>query len=180
MGDIPGAEVPVVELPEPDYRISGKQPPPRLCALKGSGEVGDQRTKVISGWTMRTLIQQQEEKAMNYYHAGMFNLDDCAEVLRDVHLGTKAKRKTRGVNTSALILGAYVHGGVRGVTTATLKRPWLTKCLNMVLRLRTLGTTKQGNRHGLRWVFSGRMRSLLIVIFATSRAWQTSYGSGNQ
>ena len=70
VGDIPGAEVPVVELPEPDYRISGKQPPPRLCALKGSGEVGDQRTKVISGWTMRTLIQQQEEKAMNYYHAG--------------------------------------------------------------------------------------------------------------
>ena len=141
VGESSIGEVPVVELPEPDYRMSGKQPPPQLRAIRALDNEGGQNDKVISGWTMRSLVQQQEERAKEYYNEGRFDLEACAEVLRDVHLGTKTRRKTRGVHTSALILGAYVHGGLRGVTTATTKRTWLTKYLNMVLKTLTLSTT---------------------------------------
>ena len=70
-------------------------------------------------------------------------MDTCAEVLRDVHLGGGPKRMTRGKQTAALILGGYVHGGMRGSTANTYKRPWLTKYLNMVLKQRTRETTSQ-------------------------------------
>ena len=72
---------------------------------------------------------------------GKFDGETCAEVLRDVHVGGKARRKTHGTQTTALVLGGYVHGGMRGVTTATRRRPWLTKYLNMMLRLRTAEST---------------------------------------
>ena len=72
---------------------------------------------------------------------GKFDMETCAEVLRDVHL-EKAKRTGRG-EASMLVLGAYVHGGLRGATVASRRRPWLTKYLNMALRQRTLETTNK-------------------------------------
>ncbi|CAE7803587.1 RE1 [Symbiodinium sp. CCMP2592] len=143
VGDVPTGEVPVVELPEPDHRLSGKQPPPALRALKTTMEGGGGDQRVPSGWTMRSLVNQQEDRARYYYNMGKFDDETCAEVLRDVHVGSKAKRSTRGTHSSALILGGYVHGGMRGTTTATRRRPWLTKYLNMVLRQRTMESTNR-------------------------------------
>ena len=90
---------------------------------------------------MRSIIQQQEERAKYLYNMGKFDMETCAEVLRDVHL-EKAKRTGRG-EASMLVLGAYVHGGLRGATVASRRRPWLTKYLNMALRQRTLETTNK-------------------------------------
>ncbi|CAE7274874.1 TY4B-J [Symbiodinium sp. CCMP2592] len=119
VGEIPVGEVPVVDLPEPDHRLTGKQPPPLMRMLKPTAGNPD---AVPSGWTMRTLVKEQEDRARHYYNMGKFDGDSCAEVLRDVHLGGKAKRKTRGAQTSALVLGGYVHGGMRGATDVTYRQ----------------------------------------------------------
>ncbi|CAE7776959.1 RE1, partial [Symbiodinium sp. CCMP2592] len=137
VGSIPAAEVPVVDLPEPDHRLKEKQPPPRLRALRLGGDGAP------SGWTMRSLIQQQEERARYYYNMGQFDGETCAKVLQDVHVGRKSRRRTRGAETSALVLGGYVHGGMRGSMSITYRRPWLTKYLNMVLRQKTIETTNR-------------------------------------
>ena len=138
-GNNPGSalveEVPEIVLPEPNFRVGSKQQPPQLMKL------GADEPKVPSGWVMRSQINYQEERARYYYNLGKFDVDTCFRVLRDVQWGQKAKRKTRGEHTSSLILGAYAHGGMRGATTATTKRPWLTKYLNKVLQLKTLQTT---------------------------------------
>ena len=141
VGDVFPGEVPVVDLPEPDHRLSGKQSPPELRALRTHEANEKVEKRGPTGWTMRSLVQDQEARARYYYNMGKFDETRCAEVLRDVYLGVKSRRKTRGDNTSALVLGGYVHGGLKGVTRATIKRPWLTKYLNMVLRQKTLETT---------------------------------------
>ena len=143
VGDVPLGEVPVVELPEPDHRLSGKQPPPQLRRLNARVRAVGAGGETPSGWTMRSIVNQQEEKARYFYNMGKFDDEACAEVLREVHISSKAKRKTRGTQTSSLVLGGYVHGGMRGVTTATQRRPWLTKYLNMMLRRRTVETTSR-------------------------------------
>ena len=58
VGSMDPGEVPVVELPEPSYRMSGKQTPPRLMKLYH--DLG--MFKMKSGWTMKSRIQQQENK----------------------------------------------------------------------------------------------------------------------
>ena len=139
VGDVGVEEIPVVDLPDPARRLGEKTTPPaiRLLSVRERQEV--QQRRVPSGWTMRSIIQQQEERAKYFYDMGKFDMETCAEVLRDVHL-ERAKRKGRG-DASTLVLGAYVHGGLRGATVASRKRPWLTKYLNMALRQRTLETT---------------------------------------
>ena len=134
-------KVPVVDLPEPNYRLGEKQAPPQLMKLVMDSMLKLEGSKIPSGWTMRARILDEEERARSYYELGKFDMESCAEVLRDIYLGGKSKRMTRGKSTSALILGGYVHGGMKGATSVTYRRPWLTKYLNMVLRLRTKHTT---------------------------------------
>ncbi|CAE7221013.1 RE1 [Symbiodinium sp. CCMP2456] len=128
-------EEPVIDLPEPDHRLKGKQAPPEMRKV---GEVSQEPTaRKPTGWTMRRILKVQEEKAKQLYDMGKFNAEDCAALLEDLDLTGKMRTRTRGQQTSSMILGAYVHGGMRGITTASRKRPWLTKYLNMVLRMRT-------------------------------------------
>ena len=75
--------------------------------------------KVVSGWKMRALVQQQEMKAKMFFEMGKFDNSACAEVLGEMELSGTMKNKARGVHTTSMILGAYVHGGMRGMT----KRP---------------------------------------------------------
>ncbi|CAE7447103.1 RE1, partial [Symbiodinium sp. CCMP2456] len=132
-------EVPLIDLPEADHRLRDKQGPPELPvahkAMVGAKE--DDSKKVIGGWRMRTLVERQEQKAKLMYDMGKFDLVSCAEVLNEMDLvGTLKNNKTRGPQVTSMILGAYVHGGMRGVTKAGKRRPHLTKYLNMVLRTR--------------------------------------------
>ncbi|CAE7741106.1 Ppp5c [Symbiodinium sp. CCMP2592] len=139
VGDIGVQEVPVVDLPDPARRLKAKTTPPALRVLSLSEHHELQRKRGPSGWTMRSVVKQQEERAKHFYDMGKFDLETCAEVLRGVHL-ERARRQGRG-EASSLVLGAYVHGGLRGATLSSRKRPWLTKYLNMVLRQRTVETT---------------------------------------
>ena len=126
-------EVPIIDLPQPDHRLSSKQPPPEMRGLRGPEP---EEKPVIGGWKMKTLIQKQEQKAKLYYDMGKFDLASCAEVLEDMVITPQMKTKARGAQTSSMILGAYIHGGMRGITKAGKRRPHLTKYLNMVLRSR--------------------------------------------
>ena len=174
VGRVEPGEVPVVEMPEPSYRMSGKQPPPALMKLYRDMGL----FKVKSGWTMKSRVQQQEEQARYFCGLGKFDVETCAEVLRDVHLGGGPQRKTRGKQAAALILGGYVHGSTRASTAITSKRPWLTKYLNMVLKTRTRETTLREPSWTTLGVFrAGKFH--LIVISVISWACQTlSWKSG--
>ncbi|CAE7888738.1 RE1 [Symbiodinium microadriaticum] len=136
--ELPRNDVSIVDLPEPDHRLKGKNSPPRLEKMKATvtPEDEDPPKKVVSGWTMRTMVQRQEQKAKIFYDMGKFDLDSCAEVLGEMELVGTMRNKARGMQTTSMILGAYVHGGMRGVTKSGKRRPQLTKYLNMVLRLR--------------------------------------------
>ncbi|CAE7610819.1 TY4B-J [Symbiodinium sp. CCMP2456] len=94
------------------------------------------RTGVINGWKMRSMIERQERKAKLFYDMGKFDLASCAEVLNEVDVVGSMSTKARGERTTSIILGAYVHGGLRGATKAARRRPHLTKFLNMVLRMK--------------------------------------------
>ena len=130
----PSAEVrehAVIDLPEPDHRLKGKQPPPALRGLIAPG--GD-----VEGWVMVTDREVQEQEAKHYYEQGMFDLGTCAKVLTKVEISGRMRNKVRGENVSSLLLGAYVHGGLRGTSKESRSRPWLTKYLNMVLKTKSV------------------------------------------
>ena len=122
---------PVLDLPEPDYRLRQKHPPPEVRRL------GPELPPRQQGdWTMRSLLKQQEEKAKYFYENAKFDDESCAELLDAVDVRGKMRMGTRGTKTSSMVLGAYVHGGLRGITLAAGKRMWLTKYLNAMLKLR--------------------------------------------
>ncbi|CAE7450198.1 RE1 [Symbiodinium sp. CCMP2592] len=139
IGHMDAREVPVVDLPDPARRLREKTAPPALRVLSLREHHELQQTRGPSGWTMRSIVKQQEDRAKHFYDMGKFDLESCAEVLSGVHL-ERAKRQGRG-EASSLVLGAYVHGGLRGATISSRRRPWLTKYLNMALRQRTVETT---------------------------------------
>ena len=131
VGEVQGEERPVLDLPQPDHRLRRKQPPPEIRKLEGNGKL-----RRRSMWKLRSLVVEQEEKARQFYEQGKFDDESCVELLSMLELRRKARTRTRGTDTSSMVLGAYVHGGLRGVTVAARRRPWTTKYLNQVLRLR--------------------------------------------
>ncbi|CAE7224366.1 RE1, partial [Symbiodinium microadriaticum] len=121
----------ILDLPEPDHRLREKQQPPEIRRLGPELPPRQQ-----GGWTMRSLLKQQEEKAKYFYENARFDDESCAELLDAVDVRGKMRTGTRGTKTSSMVLGAYVHGGLRGITLAAGKRMWLTKYLNAMLKLR--------------------------------------------
>ena len=48
------------------YRLSGKQPPPRLQMLSTLKVDVKDEPRAPSGWTMRSLVKQQEQRALQH------------------------------------------------------------------------------------------------------------------
>ena len=124
----------IIDLPEPDHRLTGKQRPPELRALRLGDE--DEYTSVLEEeeWSVMTILERQECKAKEFYDKGMFDLQACGEVLQELNIDGKMRTQGRGTQTTSMILGAYVHGGLRGVSAQGKKRPWLARYLNEVLK----------------------------------------------
>ena len=125
----------IIDLPDPDHRLRGKQSPPALHALQLlDGLDGETNVLRPEEWSVMPVLERQERKARWNYEHGKFDLDTCGKVLQELDLAGKMRNASRGVETSTMVLGAFVHGGLRGVTAETKRRPWLMKYLNMVLR----------------------------------------------
>ncbi|CAE7252482.1 RE1 [Symbiodinium sp. KB8] len=124
----------IIDLPEPDHRLTGKQRPPELRVLRLGDE--DEYTSVLEDeeWSVMTILERQEWKAREFYEKGAFDLQACGEVLQELNVDGKMRTQGRGTQTTSMILGAYVHGGLRGVSAQGMKRPWLTRYLNAVLK----------------------------------------------
>eukprot|EP00439_Symbiodinium_sp_Y106_P018710 s7820_g2.t1 len=131
-------EKPVIDLPIPDHRLKGKQPPPELRALGLHQELPEGEACVLphEEWSVMSVLERQERKAKWYYEQGKFDLESCGEVPQELCVDGKMRHHARGSETTAMILGAYVHGGLRGLSVEARRRVWLTKYLNMVLRSR--------------------------------------------
>ena len=125
----------IIDLPEPNHRLRRKQPPPVIRSLQTLDEI-DGVTSVLSPeeWMVMPLLERQERKARWFYEHGKFDLESCGQVLQELDLSGKMRTLARGTETSTIVLGAYVHGGLRGITRESKRRPWLMKYLNMVLR----------------------------------------------
>ncbi|OLP91566.1 Copia protein [Symbiodinium microadriaticum] len=131
-GGIEEADSAIIDLPEPDHRLRGKHKPPELRALR----LEDEGTSVLDEeeWSMMTVLERQEAKAREFYEKGMFDLSACGEVLQELCIDGRMRTQGRGTEATSMILGAYVHGGIRGVSAQGRKRPWLMRYLNAVLR----------------------------------------------
>ena len=131
-GGIEEADSAIIDLPEPDHRLRGKHKPPELRALR----LEDEGTSVLDEeeWSMMTVLERQEAKAREFYEKGMFDLSACGEVLQELCIDGRMRTQGRGTEVTSMILGAYVHGGIRGVSAQGRKRPWLMRYLNAVLR----------------------------------------------
>ena len=81
-----------------------------------------------------TILERQEWMAKEFYDRGAFDLQACGEVLQELNVDGKMRTRGRGTQATSMILGAYVHGGLRGVSAQGVKRPWLTRYLNEVLK----------------------------------------------
>ncbi|CAE7295290.1 GIP, partial [Symbiodinium necroappetens] len=81
-------EVPIIDLPEADHRLRGKEQPPDLPEVRKVAVEGEEvkEKKVVSGWKMRALVQQQEMKAKMFFEMGKFDNSACAEVLGEMEL----------------------------------------------------------------------------------------------
>ena len=125
----------IIDLPEPNHRLRRKQPPPVIRSLQTLDEI-DEVTSALSPeeWMVMPLLERQERKARWFYEHGKFDLESCGQVLQELDLSGKLRTLARGTETSTIVLGAYVHGGLRGITRESKRRPWLMKYLNMVLR----------------------------------------------
>ena len=117
----------IIDLPEPDHRLKGKQPPPALRAFEVDKDEGED-------WVMVSTLEIQEAKAKQLYEEGKFDMGSCTEVLQELKMSGKMKTKVRGEEVESMILGAYVHGGLRGTSKESRRRPWLTRYLNKVMQ----------------------------------------------
>ena len=135
VGEIDSVELPVMDLPIPDHRLTGKQPPPELRKIEAVD--GEREQPKPLGWTRRSMIRAQEEKANYLYNMGKFDDESCAGLLGEINVTGKMRNESRGTKSSSVMLGAFVHGGLKGATLALRKRPALARYLNMVLRMRT-------------------------------------------
>ncbi|CAE7327876.1 RE1 [Symbiodinium sp. CCMP2592] len=120
-------EKPIVDLPEPDHRLKGKQPPPGLRALSVQEQEGE-------GWVVVSQLEIQEQQAKQVYEQGKFDVDSCARVLQELKISSKMRTQIRGEGVETMVLGGYVHGGLRGASKESRRRPWLTRYLNMVMQ----------------------------------------------
>ena len=120
------SERPIVDLPEPDHRLSGKQAPPALRVLNMVSEENE-------GWELVSELEVQELEAKRLYEEAQFDLETCGRLLTQVGISGRMRNQARGKDIQSMLLGAYVHGGLRGTTKESRKRPWLTRYLNAVL-----------------------------------------------
>ncbi|OLQ12722.1 Copia protein [Symbiodinium microadriaticum] len=130
----------IIDLPEANHRLRGKQAAPELRAVRKGEETtldGEQYVLPPEEWAVMSLLERQEHKAQQYYDQGKFDVQSCGEVLQELCISGKTRVRVRGQHTASMILGAYVHGGVRGVSAEAKRRMWLSKYLNQVLKEKT-------------------------------------------
>ena len=79
-------------------------------------------------------LEEQERLAKEWFDLGKFSHRECRMLLEEMNFKKNLRASSRGEQEGSVVLGAYAHGGNRGVTTEALQRPWLTKYLNMFMR----------------------------------------------
>ena len=75
-------------------------------------------------------LEEQERLAKEWFDLGKFSHRECRMLLEEMNFKKNLRASSRGEQEGSVVLGAYAHGGNRGVTTEALQRPWLTKYLN--------------------------------------------------
>ena len=133
-----GGESAIIDLPEPDHRLKGKQSAPRLHVLQAKEEGYEGQPHVLppEEWTVMSVLEKQELMAKQFFEQGKFDLQSCGEVLQELCVEGRMRSQARGSKVASMILGAYVHGGIRGISIQARKRLWLMKYLNAVLKKR--------------------------------------------
>ena len=86
-----------------------------------------------------TISKDLEAVAESYWKAGTFTEEEFREVMTMLQGSEVSTTDRRGDFEGRFVIGAYCHGGQRGVTTLCRQRPNLTKFLNGFLRSKIRG-----------------------------------------
>ena len=81
-------------------------------------------------------FRTSEELAHECLIAQDYSIQSVRRVLGAIVQEEQSAGDRRGIVEGRQILGAYCHGGLRGVTNLTKRKPWTTRFLNTVLRSR--------------------------------------------
>ena len=96
--------------------------------------------RVTGKRAVRSVSIPSEAFAVDLMNSGLYTADHCGRLL-DLAFGglEKGTRRThRGPMDFAVILGAYCHGGLKGVTRASHVHPMVCRYLNEYLRRNTV------------------------------------------
>ena len=124
------------ELVDPE-RLLGNDPPLQAdVEVKDPGLVGEVPRRVTGKRSVKAVTPHSELLAGELIRAGDYGHDSCS-LLLNAAFGQNhdtASQTHRGPMNLSVVMGAFCHGGIRGVTRASGAHPQLCRYLNEFLR----------------------------------------------
>ena len=159
-----------------------------LPALQEDDTLADPAAEVLdkSGKPLRRLKEKtsikfveclnfctSEELAHECLIAQDYSIQSVRRVLGAIVQEEQSTGDRRGIVEGRQILGAYCHGGLRGVTNLTKRKPWTTRSLNTVLRSRLPSQTDSADPS---WLALMLMQANDVEVH---RDWRNEWGTAN-
>ena len=110
--------------------------PDELPRASEDGQPSAPSRRITGKRAVRAISLPAETTARDFLRNGWFTPDHCGRLLEMAFGGTEAisRRTHRGPMELAVVLGAYGHGGLHGVTRASRVYPEVCRYLNEYLR----------------------------------------------
>ena len=118
-------------------------------------------------------FRTSEELAHECLIAQDYSIQSVRRVLGAIVQEEQSTGDRRGIVEGRQILGAYCHGGLRGVTNLTKRKPWTTRFLNTVLRSRLPSQTDSADPS---WLALMLMQADDVEVH---RDWRNEWGTVN-
>ncbi|CAE7765514.1 GIP [Symbiodinium sp. CCMP2592] len=127
---------PLTELVDPEREFGEEQTLEAELQSEPPAEGPQVMRRVTGKRSVKAVELASERLAEALLKDGDFSLDACSQVLEESFRAavTQSRRTHRGPVDFNVVLGAYSHGGIRGVTRVSRTRPSLCRYLNAYLR----------------------------------------------
>ena len=134
------------ELVDPETELGGEEvlqadPPEHEPPTGGSTSLPGPSRRIFGKRAVRAVNLPSESFAVDLMNSGLYTADHCGRLLELAFRGEEAgtRRTHRGAMDFAVILGAYSHGGLKGITRASHVHPMVCRYLNEYLRRNSSG-----------------------------------------
>ncbi|OLP97725.1 Copia protein [Symbiodinium microadriaticum] len=134
------------ELVDPEAELGGEEvlqadPPEHEPSVVEPLPAPAPSRRVIGKRAVRAVSLPSEWFAMDLMNSKLYTADHCGRLLDLAFGGVEGgtRRMHRGAMDFAVILGAYSHGGLKGITRASQVHPMVCRYLNEYLRRNSSG-----------------------------------------